>query len=273
MLQWGGLSISVWGVFVGLAFLVGLLIIDRELRKKQPNVARHVGNLGLGILLSSILGARVAYLIDHWEAFSTWQERIAVWDGGLGMLGGMIGATGFLVLYIRLQRLPWFPLLDLFAYVLPLSIAIGRLGCHAIADHPGKPTGANWGFVGLDGIPRHEPAIYESIIMLAVFGIFFLLQKYHQKHHALVVHGFFVSVFVILYGVTRFLLDFTRAGDPVYGSLTLTQYAAIVLIATGVILYQHTRAHLKNSFIGISDAVCTETAEERGGIPRYFDEF
>lgn len=34
-----------------------------------------------------------------------------------------------------------------------------------------------------------------------------------------------------------------------------------------------TRAHLKNSFIGILDAVCAETAEERGGIPRYSDEF
>lgn len=246
----GSLRLPVWGLFVSLAFLVSLVMLSHVAAREGISQS-HVVNLVLGVLVSSMIGARVTYLADHAREIESVGEALMLWDGGLGMLGGMAGGLGFLVWYVKVEGLEFWKMSDIVSRVLPLGIAVGRLGCHFIGDHPGKPTGGEWGFVKWDGIAYHEPAIYEAVLMLGLFLGFALWDVVgRSKNRArgdghvsrlrgpvLAGHlGAYTLVFVIAYAWMRLVLDFARAGDPLYLGLTLSQYASIAMIVTGLLI-------------------------------------
>lgn len=224
--------VNTWGLLIALGFLVSLGLLCVTVQRWELFDPRHVLNIGLGVLVSSMVGARVTYVLDHWGEFASFGEALALWDGGLGMMGGVLGAAAWLWWYARWQKISLAGILGAVAYVLPLGIAVGRCGCHLIGDHPGEATGGEWGFVKPDGVAYHEPAIYEAVLMLALFVVFALVNRFGKN----VPPRFYTAAFLVGYGVVRLLLDFTRLADPLYAGLTLTQYAAILMILFGLAL-------------------------------------
>lgn len=246
----GPFSIPVWGLFVSLAFVVSLVVLD--VAAKRARIRRlHVVNFVLGVLVSSMVGARVVYVVDHARELESFAQVFALWDGGLGMLGGMAGGLMFLVWYVRANDLDFWSVSDMVSRVLPLGIAVGRMGCHFIGDHPGKPTGGDFGFVKWDGIAYHEPAAYEAVLMLGLFLVFLGLDVFVARSRRdatgsfahgsgtvklSVPHGAYTIAFVVVYGWMRLALDFTRVGDPLYFGLTLSQYASAGMIVVGAVV-------------------------------------
>jgi phosphatidylglycerol:prolipoprotein diacylglycerol transferase len=154
--------------------------------KKQGIEPDLIHNLFVLVILGAIIGSRIAYIF-HSPAyyFSNPIEILKIWQGGLTIHGGIIGALIFALVYvIWIKKIPkkiiW-KIADSVALIMPLSIAIGRIGCSLINDHQGAETSLSWGIIWPNGIIRHPVAEYLIIANLAIFFILWGLKSKFKK--------------------------------------------------------------------------------------------
>lgn len=202
----GPAAFHVWGVCAAAAFLISYFFVFKKSKERgiNPNV---IHNLFIVVLIGAGLGS------------------LAFGQGGLSIAGGILGATLAAFLYLKFSKnLHLFgKLADITALILPLSIAVGRIGCCLINDHQGAETSLPWGILWPDGIIRHPVAEYLIAANLAIFLILRFLQPKLKKP------GQLFSAFLFLYFFCRFFLDFTRSigtplSDPHYFGLSTTQW-------------------------------------------------
>jgi phosphatidylglycerol:prolipoprotein diacylglycerol transferase len=159
--------------------------------------------------------------------------------------GGFLAALFFAVWYVKIHRLPFWKLADIYGPAIALGQSIGRLGCFAAGCDYGKPTSASWGIVFTNpyshevtgvplGIRLHPAQIYESLATFAIFG--FLLGRYGKKKR----DGEIFLLYMGLYAVARFFLEFLR-GDADRGFvfnhlLSTSQFIAILSLVAVVVL-------------------------------------
>ena len=214
--QIGPITIHTWGAIAALAFLAAYILL---IKKSKLNKT-HLENLFFIILISSIIGSRILYLIEFPP--KTIFEAITIWKGGLSLYGGLFLAILSFYIYIKKFNLNFIKYANTFTPPLVLGLLIGRIAC-LVGDggHLGKVTNF---FLGTNvlGTTYHCTALY-SIIVLAI--IFLTLTKIKRKF----------IYFLILYPTARFLIDLTRA-DPTYLNLTLAQYSCIATFIIGLIL-------------------------------------
>lgn len=244
----GNFPINTYGVLLALAFLVALLIAAR-LAQRDGLPRERIYDLGLWMLLAALIGSKVlmlwtepAYRENPWQLFSLDFLR----SGGV-FYGGLIGAilTGYLL--VRRYGLPWWKTADAFAPGIALGQTIGRLGCFSAGCCWGKPTNLPWGvrFTELGheitGVPidqhLHPTQLYESAATLLIF--FFLIWLHRRKRFS----GQVILFYSVLYGVTRFLIEFVRddprgdiAGLTTLTGLSTSQMISLVVGITGLIL-------------------------------------
>lgn len=234
----GNFPINTYGVLLALAFLVALLIAARlAARDRLPK--ERIYDLGLWMLLAALVGSKLlmlwtepAYREHPLQLFSLDFLR----SGGV-FYGGLLGAilTGYLL--VRRYNLPWWKTADAFAPGIALGQSIGRLGCFSAGCCWGKPTNLPWGvrFTELGheitGVPidqyLHPTQLYESVATLVLF--FFLLWLHRRRRFA----GQVVLFYAMLYGLTRFLIEFVR-DDPrgdIIGLTTLTGLSTSQIIS------------------------------------------
>jgi phosphatidylglycerol:prolipoprotein diacylglycerol transferase len=244
----GFLSLNVWGILVSLGFLAGMFVVHFELKRKRLE-ANRVLDLAFWIILAAMIGGRLLYAAEHFSVFiNAPLDILKLWQGGMSIYGGFIGALIAVVVYLKKNKLDFWSYADAVIFSLPLGLFIGRLGCFLIHDHPGLKTDFFLGVVYPDG-GRFDLGLLLSINGLILFLIFLILR--HKNWFP----GFYVSVFAIWYGTTRFLLDFLRAQDVVgadirYFGLTLAQYFSIVLFAVGIYLFY--KLKIKNEKLKIT---------------------
>lgn len=234
----GNFPINTYGVLLALAFLAALLVAAR-LAARDALPKERIYDLGLWMLLAALLGSKVlmlwtepAYREDPWQLFSLDFLR----SGGV-FYGGLIGAvlTGYLL--ARYYKLPWWKTADAFAPGIALGQSIGRLGCFSAGCCWGEPTSLPWGVrftqLGHDitGVPidehLHPTQLYEALATLLMF--FFLLWLHRRKRFS----GQVILFYAVLYGATRFLIEFVR-DDPrgdIAGLTTLTGLSTSQMIS------------------------------------------
>lgn len=229
----GPLTIQVWGLFVTLAFLVCLWLILR--RGRGLGLQRNlIYDLAFWILFSALLGGRLFYLLENLAYYQQHaSEILSLWRGGMAISGGFIGALVAAVIILKIKRQPFWPYAELIVFSLPLGLAIGRLGCFFIFDHPGTPTGFFLGERYLDGVIRHNHGLYLSLFGLLLFIIFLLLQKYFKPQKLFPIYSI---IFLFYDGLLRFSLDFYRILDSRLYGLTAAQYCGIGEFILAIIL-------------------------------------
>lgn len=217
LFQIGPINIYTWGLIVAFAFLAAYIYLIKKSKLNRP----HLENLFFIILISSIIGSRILYLIEFPP--KTFFEAITIWKGGLSLYGGLILAILSFYIYIKKFKLNFLTYANNFTLPLVLGLLIGRIAC-LVGDggHLGKATNF---FLATNvlGTTYHYTALY-SIIALTI--IFLILTKIKRKF----------TYFLIIYPIARFLIDLTRA-DPTYLGLTLAQYSSIGIFIIGLILY------------------------------------
>ncbi len=167
----GFLKLNVWGIFVSLGFLAGMVVAYFELKKKKLEVNR-VYDLAFWIILSALIGGRLLYVAEHLNIyFSAPFEILKLWQGGMSVYGGFLGAILASVLYLKKYKLDFWQYADAVVFGLPLGLFIGRLGCFFIHDHPGAKTDFFLG-VAYPGGARHDLGLYDSLGGLILFLIF-----------------------------------------------------------------------------------------------------
>jgi phosphatidylglycerol:prolipoprotein diacylglycerol transferase len=132
-------AISPHGLFIAIGFLIGAMLLTR-LASSRGISEEHIQTIILWCLIGSIIGARLFYVIAHFSDFNNVGEMLAIWRGGISLLGGIAGAVLVNVPRLRRYHYRFFQVADPAAVALSLGITIGRIGDLIIGDHLGKPT-------------------------------------------------------------------------------------------------------------------------------------
>lgn len=135
----GDLAISPHGIGIAVGYLFGAWILSHEGPKRGLSVD-HINSMVFWSLVGTIIGARLFYVIGHFSEFDSVGEALALWRGGLTLLGGIAGGVLINVPLMRRYGYSFFQVLDGAVIGLSFGIAFGRIGDLIIGDHLGKPT-------------------------------------------------------------------------------------------------------------------------------------
>jgi phosphatidylglycerol:prolipoprotein diacylglycerol transferase len=252
----GRLTITSFGVMMALAFLAGYAVVRAEARRKEldPEIA---GDVLLGALVGGIVGAKLYYVLLNWPLTVRDPVGMIFSRAGLVWYGGLIGgAAGVLwMIHLRKARLP--VMADICAPALALAYGIGRIGCFLVGDDYGRPTEswvgikfphgappstagnlrAQFGLSIPDSVPDarvlavHPTQLYEVGLSLLIFAVLWKLRRRPREA------GWLFSLWLILAGLERFLVEWFRAKDDrFFGPLTLAQVLSLALVALGSVL-------------------------------------
>lgn len=159
-LSLGPLNLRLYGLMVALGVIAGAYIAGRALQRRGLNPEWAVQVCTVGVPLG-LIGARAYHVLTDWKSYQgRWVDVVKIWEGGLGIPGGIVGAVLGGLIVIRMRRLPLRSLLDMGAVGIPLGQAVGRLGNWFNQELFGRPTDLPW---GLEIDPRHRPAEYADV--------------------------------------------------------------------------------------------------------------
>ena len=239
----GALPIRGYGLMVAIAFLVATYVAARR-AEKRGIPSQNIFDLGLYILISAMLGARVFHTLQHPDSYESVLDILKLWEGGLVYYGGFIFAFVVSILYLRKKKLPTGEVLDILGPSLILGVGIARIGCFLAGCCFGKPTSLPWGITYPEGSLAwfevgsqkvHPTQLYSVLSLFSIFMILLILQKRTKFSGQL----FLLSV--LMYSVHRFLIDFLRyySPDERMGGLATSQVMSIIggVIAIAVMIF------------------------------------
>jgi phosphatidylglycerol:prolipoprotein diacylglycerol transferase len=230
-LNLGPLTLQTFGIMFSLAFIAAGALVARRLKEIGKPVD-WAYELIFAALIGGLVGARVYYMAQNWDAVkddllgNIFSGEGLVWYGGA--IGGALGA--FIWAYRR--RFLGLALLDLTAPALALGYAIGRIGCQLSGDGDyGTSSNLPWAMSYPDGtVPTteevHPTPVYET---LAMGLIAWLLWSWRGRLRS----GLLFASYLVLSGLERFLVEFVRRNDAVFAGLTTPQIESLALMTAG----------------------------------------
>lgn len=255
-----------------LAYIAGLLLgwwlILKEIAQtslwanppfkgKAPANSEEIGDLVVWATFGVILGGRLGWVLFYGIILCSGDQSypycyglpggfltdpikiVAAWQGGMSFHGGLIGVMLAMLLFARKVNSTFFQLADFVAPLVPVGLAAGRLGNFINGELWGRPTDLPWGMVfprAPDNLPRHPSQLYE--FGLEGIVLFTVLWLYTRKERPRMAPS---GLFLLLYGIFRFLVEFVRQPDRQLGFIafhwmTMGQLLSLPMILVGIIL-------------------------------------
>jgi len=227
----------------GLMYLVGfiLFVVLGKIRARQNLLTgwhpRDVDDMLFFGVFGVILGGRLGYVLFYKPLyyFAHPLQILALWQGGMSFHGGLLGVLIAMALFARQRHKRWLEVTDFVAPLVPLGLAAGRLGNFINGELWGRPSNGPWAMVfpQVDAVPRHPSQLYE--FGLEGMALFVLLWLYARRRRPL---GAVSGLFLVGYGVLRFLVEFAREPDDFLGQLalgwTMGQWLSLPMILAGL---------------------------------------
>ena len=229
-----GLFVPLYGLMITLGIIAALFVII-PIGKTRGITSDDYFTLALYALPLAILGARTYFAIFSGVNFS-FVEFFEIWNGGLAILGAVIGGAIGVLLYSLIHKKNFFKIADTIVPGLLVGQAIGRIGCYfAGCCHGYEITNTTLHFfpiaIEVDGVMRYATMFWESVWCLTSLAILlFVFKKFKQT-------GVLLSCYLILYGIGRAIIE-TFRGESLYlfnTGLKVSQFLAILMIITGII--------------------------------------
>jgi phosphatidylglycerol---prolipoprotein diacylglyceryl transferase len=269
----GPLAVSPHGIGIALGYLAGSWWMLRE-GKKRGLSEDHIGTILLWALIGAIFGARFFYVVGHFSEFESFTEMLAIWRGGISLVGGIAGAIIFAYPLMRRYGYRFLQVMDSAAIGLAFGITIGRIGDLIIGDHLGKPSDFFLAFAYRGGSlpgPWVQTAATGEWTARLHGGLLETLSREGATLtnrsgeilargtgvHQTALYDFFIAMglfaflwwlsrkprregvlimaFAIWYGIGRVITDFLRV-DKTYFGLTGSQLASIAAILVSLIV-------------------------------------
>lgn len=299
-------TLKSYGLMMVIGFLAAVTVIRYLSRDITPD-PQHITNAALYSLIAGVVGARLFYIVHHFDQYQDDLLSVfAIWQGGLELLGGVILAIAVIFLYLVYHKLPIRRYLDILGIGLMLALAFGRIGCFLNGCCFGKPTDLPWavrfpygsfayrsqvkpdadrnrpqphmqlpdGFFSyaydndqskilksygelteqqkrmlkegdkLRSMPVHPTQLYSSATGLVLSVVLYLFwrraknaRQSKNTSKVFIKPGCIFSLMFILYGISRFLIEFCRDDNPFeIDSMTISQIIGFGLIAAGFVL-------------------------------------
>ena len=189
---------------------------------------------------AGLIGARLYSVITSWQVDTGghWYKVFEIWDGGLGIWGGIFCGVIFGVIGAARKGVDWRSALDCVVPALPLAQAIGRWGNYFNQELYGKVSGLPWAVkidhpVGYPPGTTFQPTfLYECLWDLACVGLVLLAERRFQIRK-----GYLVALYAALYCIGRFWIEYLRIDDAHrYGGLRLNDWTSVVVFSVAVVV-------------------------------------
>ncbi len=254
--------VNLYGILISFSILLCVLVARSLLDKEDENIKDYkskeeiLWGISLWAIIGGIIGARIYHILSSLPYYLQNPLNIfALWNGGLGIWGAIIGGCLSVLIYLRKSQreeqqniLSW---LDLLSVVLPLGQAIGRWGNFFNNEVFGIPTNLPWGlYVPINNRPIkyltstkfHPLFLYESFLNLIIFFILYFLYKKHKDN---VPKGTFLSLYLGSYSLIRFFLESLRIDSWKLGSLNVSQCISILVLSLSIIFIKYSSLRIK----------------------------
>ena len=250
-LQLGPFAIHWYGLTYLAAFGLFYWLGTRRLR--HPPFASVTGQgawsrkdvedmLFLGVM-GTIIGGRLGYCLFYKPGYYATHplEIFFVWQGGMSFHGGLLGVMASQLWFARSRHKPFWQVMDFVAPCVPLGLAAGRVGNFINGELWGRfsDPGLPWGMVFPQSgspLPRHPSQVYQ--FLLEGLLLFVIMWLYGRREHK---QAQVSAVFLIGYGVLRFVAEFFREPDNYLGLLALGmsmgQWLCVPMVAAGGALW------------------------------------
>lgn len=223
-LQIGPLELHYYGILIAIGVAIAFSITRRRFVRFGGDIEPLDRVMVWGVLIG-FLGGRFGYVLTHLDTFfgenarlAPWQV-LAIWEGGLAFYGGVFFGTIASYVMLKLTKQPILAFFDAVAIAVPVAQAVGRLGNWFNQELFGSPTDLPWGLAieerfrpnGLGSFATFHPTfLYELLLnLLAVVVMLWLEKKREYKR------GSIFLVYLMLYGVIRFLMELLRADEQI----------------------------------------------------------
>ena len=232
-----------------LAYILGIVvgwILCKKIFIKNSDISEKFDDYITYLIIGIILGGRIGYVIFY--NFSYYLDNIfdifKIWQGGMSFHGGLLGVIASSYIFAKKNNQNPFFYLDQVSLVAPIGIFFGRMANFINSELYGTTTDMPWSviFVEVDNLSRHPSQLYEAIlegIILFLILIYFMNKGYLKKP------GLISGLFLILYSLFRFFVEFFRVPDEQIGylflNLTMGQIISLVFASIGITLF-----YLKN---------------------------
>ncbi len=195
-----GISIHLYGILIGLGVWIGLEIA----LVSRPKLTKELEESFVWALLTGVVGARLYHVVDYWNRYysANFWKIFAVWEGGLGIWGAIVGAILGLGVYSKLKNKNIFPLMDAFVIGAPIAQAVGRIG-----------NWVNGELVGRNGQPLFA---YEAGLNILLFIFLVYIDRLPHPPGRVRNDGRLIGVYLIGYGVIRILLEGIRPDNIIW---------------------------------------------------------
>lgn len=239
----GFIQIYWYSVFMLIAIMLGYGIINYESRKYRiPQ--EFVTNMAFWTIIFGIIGARIYYVLFNLDYYSknVW-DIFKVWEGGLAIHGAIIAGLLVIIFYTKKYKVQTLRMTDIIVVSLILGQAIGRWGNFFNGEAHGPATTLsklqslhipNFIIEGMNinGIYYHPTFLYESL--WCIIGLIILIIVKNGKYTKV---GQTTAVYLIWYGIGRFLIESLRTDSLMLGSLKIAQLVSISMIIIGIIIF------------------------------------
>ena len=232
-IRWYSLS-YIFGIILGWIYCKKII--------KDKNISILFDDLISYLIIGIILGGRLGYVLLYNPNYylNNLIEIPMIWQGGMSFHGGLIGVIVATIIFSKKNNINKYIFLDLISASAPIGIFLVRVSNFLNSELYGRETNVPWSviFLKIDNLSRHPSQLYEAIlegIFLFIIFLLFIKKNYLSRP------GLISSIFLILYSLLRFFVEFYRAPDEQIGfllfNITMGQFISLIFFSFGLYLY------------------------------------
>ena len=260
-----GFEIAYYGIIIGLAILIGFLIVTAEAKRTRQTQEDYL-DMGIIGVIAGIAGARIFYVVFSWDMYKdNLLDIFNLREGGLAIYGGVIAAVIAVFIMARVKHLSPFQILDTVAMAILNGQMLGRWGNFFNREAFGEYTDSLFAMRlpldavrsgdvtelmrehmeridGVSYIQVHPTFLYESLWCCALLIILVLYRK-HKKYE-----GELFLMYIFGYGLGRVWIEGLRTDQlliPGIGLPVSQVIAGCVVIFAGAALLYLRKNHKK----------------------------
>ena len=252
LLEIGPFAIHWYGVLIVTGILLGARVAAYLAQRAGKN-PEMIWDMLMIVVILAIIGARVYHVFSQpasgvgWDYYRKNPIKVfAIWEGGLGIYGGLLGGALGVIVFAAVRKLNTLQWLDFAAPGAAIGQAIGRWGNYINQELYGPPTTLPWGldipftmriapYTDLQLYPEstrfHPTFLYESLL---AFVLCLLLIWISERFRAKLRHGDVLILYLMGYGVIRFLTEMLRPDAWMVGNIAAAQIVSLVLVGVGL---------------------------------------
>ncbi len=232
-IRWYSLA-YIFGILLGWILSKRIFISDSLIKEKFDD---YITYIIIGIIIGGRLGYVLFYNLNYYS--ENLLDILKIWEGGMSFHGGLIGIILMTIFFAKKNSQNPFGYLDIVAIVAPIGIFFGRIANFLNSELYGTETEVPWSviFIKIDQVSRHPSQLYEAFFEGIVL---FLILIYLRNKNFLKFPGLISGVFLLVYSLFRFVIEFYRVPDEQLGYLifnfTMGQIISLFFILIGCYL-------------------------------------